>query len=548
MRSRGDQRFWSRLACSLRLGGSARFTSRRAATRASRHGASGTGVVVALFCAATVAGAATQASPASLEQTQKRTLTVGLNAVPGSLDPSRELPGLPLIVHSLGYEAITHLNPNGSITPGLATSWGYIGKGKKRFQFTLRRNARFSDGTRVTAQAVKTWFEYFPKNNSSRVAVMGPIASIETEGRWTVRLTLKTPNPALPFVLSEAQLWGFVASPKAVANPSVLGTSTHGAGPYVLVPSETVAGDRYTFVPNKFYRDKSKIKFGKVIVRIIASPSTMLQAMRTGQLDVASGDATTADAAARSGTTVMWSPWGFNGLIFLDRGGKLQKALADVRVRRALNYAIDRRAITRALMGKYATPTSEMTTTDAFDPKYQNFYPYNPARARALLAAAGYRNGFTFNAVAQGWSGNLGNPTVQAIAQYLKAVGVSVEITTSPTFGEWFRNVLSGTYSAFQTPYNSIPMQLAYTVLLKPNSTGSQHGFSDPTLNKLWVKGIRTGKKEHWLQMARRTTEQAYFLPVFKAPQIFYVSKRIGGVAFSEKSLAVPLPTAWFPK
>jgi peptide/nickel transport system substrate-binding protein len=516
------------------------------AGRARRRPAISVGVLAALLCTTAVAGAATRTS--SLAQPAKPTLTIGINTAPNSLDPSKDVPGLPLIIHSLGSDAIVHLNPDGSLTPGLATSWRFIGKGRKQFEFTLRRNARFSDGTRVTAQAVKTWFEYFPKANGSRVPIMGPIASIATVGNWTVRLTLKTPNPLLPFVLSEAELWGFVASPKAVADPTILGTTTNGAGPYVLVPSQTVAGSQYTFAPNRFYYDKSKIKFSKVIVRIIANPSTMLQATRTGQLDVASGDATTAAAAQSSRVSVMYRPWGFDGLIFLDRGGVLEKALGDVRVRQALNYAIDRRAITRALMGKYATPTSEMMTTDGFDPKFQNFYPYNPAKARALLAAAGYARGFTFKAVTQGWSGNLGDPTVQAIAQYLKAVGVNLDITTGATFGDWFRHVSSGTFSAFQTPYNSIPMQLAYTVLLKPNVIGNQHGFSDPVINKLWVKGIRTGQKRYWREMSQRATRRAYFLPVFKAPQVFFVSKDIGGVAFSEKSLAVPLPVEWFPK
>jgi peptide/nickel transport system substrate-binding protein len=141
-----------------------------------------------------------------------------------------------------------------------------------------------------------------------------------------------------------------------------------------------------------YYYHHAAIRFSKVVVRVIPSPASMLEAMTTGQVDVAQGTTSTADAAAAfAGIDVLYASQAVGGLWFLDRSGTLSPPIADVRVRRALNYAIDRRAITESLIGRYGEPTSEVITTDGFDPEFQDYYEYDPARARALLAEAAIR-------------------------------------------------------------------------------------------------------------------------------------------------------------
>src|SRR6266511_3328682 len=378
----------------------------------------GIGVIFTLLCLPGLAAAATT------KQEAKPTLTIGLPFAPVSLDPSKDGAGF-LIVRALTNTAITHIKPDGSIGPGLATAWRYLGTGgrkkgpdagrgpNKDFEFTLRRNARFSDGTGVTAKAVKLWLEYFAKGNGAFASLMGPIQSIDTVGKWKVRLHLSSPNPVLPRVLSELYNWGAVSSAKAVAEPSVLGTQTVGAGPYMLDPSETVTNDHYTLVPNPYYYDKSAIRFSKVVAKVIPTASSMLQAVQTGQIDVGQGASATADAAEASGLKVVHAPNGYAGFILADRKGAASKPLADVRVRQALNYAVDRKAVTSAVVGKWGTPLAEMSSADGFVKKYANHYPYNPAKTKSLLAAAGYPNGFTLEHL------GLTSSYTQAIAKYL---------------------------------------------------------------------------------------------------------------------------------
>src|SRR5262249_50782497 len=219
---------------------------------------------------------------------------------------------------ALAYESLTHLGPDGKISPGLATSWHYVGTGNKTFQLTLRQDARFSDGTPVTASGVKAWLDYtFFKAKGPSISGI-PLESVTTDGKWTVVLHLSAPNSGMPYLMSEGQMVGFIGSPKAIADAGALGTHSDGAGPYIAVPSQSIAGSTYVFAPNPNYYDQSKVHFSKVVVKIITSVTTMIEAIKSGQLNVAAGDITTAAAAKAAGLNVITAPSGFVQILILD--------------------------------------------------------------------------------------------------------------------------------------------------------------------------------------------------------------------------------------
>lgn len=474
------------------------------------------------------------------------TLTLALGAGPATLDPAKDANGYQSTMRALSNASITHLNPDGSISPGLATSYRYVGTGNRQFEFTLRHDARFADGKAVTAAAVKAWLEYFAKAGGPFVTAMGRIESIDTRGDWTVQIHLADPNAAVPYLLSEAMNWGSVSGPAGLADPKKLGTSTDGAGPYTVQPDQSVAGNHYTFVPNPHYPDKSRIKYKKIVVKIIESAQAMLGAVRSGQVDVATGDKTTADSAALvAGERVLRAPTGFDGLTFLDRSGKTSKPLGDVRVRRALNYAVDRASIVKALFGKYGSRTSQVTSTDGYDPGYEDHYAYDPAKAKSLLAAAGYRNGFTLKVV------NFQDPLAPAIAKYLGNVGVKVDVTTAATFSQFYQDALGGRFPAMCLSFGSTPIGLFYESTLRAHAPANPQGVVDSTLESLFLKGSSaTGTKQagdYWKQMSQRITTEADFLPVVRFYAIYYVSKRVAGVSIGRTGVAT-FPTDWSPR
>lgn len=463
-----------------------------------------------------------------------------------SLNPAKMGNGEATILGSIAYATITHQNPDGSIGPGLAASWHYVGSGNREFEFTLRKNARFADGTPVNAAAVKSWLDYFNHGSSSLAAALGKLDSVETVGDWTVRLHLGVANPIVPQVLSEAYTWGMVASPGAVAQPATLDTMPAGAGPYKLDQSATVVGDHYVFVPSQNYYDQGAIKFKKVTVRIIPDPATMLQSLKTGQIDVAEGDFTTVGNAQSAGFQVVHAPESTAGLTLLDLAGKTTPALADPRVRQALNYALDRDTITKSLFGNYAQPTSEFVTSDGFDPGFQNYYTYDPEKAKKLLADAGYSHGFSFDAITSSAAGNLGAPLTRVIAKYLSSVGVTLNVRANEA--TLISDFSSKKYASIYIGQNN-PMWLVYQFYFAPMGAFNQHSWADKRLDQMLQAAATMNEgSSQWRDMSRYAVTQGLFLPVATGERLWFVSPHIGGVETS-KSAPNPWPAAeWFPR
>jgi peptide/nickel transport system substrate-binding protein len=489
-----------------------------------------------------VTGAAT-AKPGSADAT-KRALRLGLlssSIAAGFNDPAKiqSTFGTPL---AIAYAPLIHDNPDGTFSPGLATSWRYL-NGHKKFELTLRKNARFSDGTPVTAAAVVGWLKYYANSKNFASSLLGPKPKFKATGKYTVLITMTVPNPVMPLLLSEENAnWGFVASPKAVANPKLFANASYGAGQYKLDYSKTTPGDHYTFVPNPYYWDKSKIRFSQIYVKAIASPASMLQALQAGQLDVAwSTDASTAPAAAKAGLQVVSAPFAVN---FAQLNPNASKPLADVRVRQAMNYALDRKAIAQAMYGDYGKGSSEFTITPDADPGLQNYYDYNPTKAKQLLAAAGYPNGFEFG-IDAGVSSKFG----EIVAHYLDAVGIKTKVITWPTGAAWVDAIFTFKEDAWIIAADvGVPTPIEYNSFIAPGNSFAGGEPKDPEVHRLYYKGLNSkDPAPAWKEMWARIVKQAWFLPLASTSNVMLASKDVGGIAMSAKN-PYSYPTEWFFK
>lgn len=480
----------------------------------------------------------------------KPELTIGMTAEFENLNPAKD--GArhdSQVVRSLTNAPLIHMNPDGELTsggPALTESYEYVGDDNTTFKMTLRPDARFSDGTPVTATAVKEWLTYFPTESGPYSSQM-QIDSIETPDRRTVVLHLAEPNAIVPWLLSEVPNWGAVSSPKAIAEPRQLSSRTFGAGPYTVDPEQSASGSQYTLVPNEHYFDQEAIRFSKVVVRVIGNPTTMVQAYKTGQVDVAIGDPTAAPSAESASGTVMQQPSDWAGYSLLDLSGSKLEALADVRVRQALNYAIDREAIAQGLLGAYGTPSSQVITSMGLDPELQDLYPYDPDKARSLLAEAGYADGFKLQASTSS-SIQLDDQMSQAIAKYLNEVGVQTEVVQFSSPSQYIEKGLNGTYPAVQIGGSANPMPFLYAAAFAEGALLNPLGFEDPTLAKLNEEANRSDDPDAiWQQMMQRITDQAYFVPAVVRSEIWYVSDKVGGVEWETPGFA-PFAVNWYPQ
>jgi peptide/nickel transport system substrate-binding protein len=503
-------------------------------TRPLRTGLVALSVASALMVAIPASGSASSSG-------SKPVLTVGLPLAPSSLNPAKNDNALSTMVSSMTYVPLISLGSGFNTVPALATSWKYIGKGNKTFQFTIRSGAKFSDGTPLTAKAVKAWLVYFTKVANGPFKTSVPIKSIQTIGTTTLRLKLTAPDPTVAFELSQYDNAGFVAN---VQHPKALSSTSDGVGPYVLDPSETQTGTQYTFLPNKNYYDQSAIHFSKVVFKIITSQSSMLEALQSGELNAA--DLTTGAVPSSVTSKYKLDPvsQGMANFYLFDLDGKLSPALGNVKVRQALSYAINRKAITKAL-DPTGTPTDQMPT-DYTSPALNNYFSYDPAKAKALLAAAGYPNGFTVNILDSGTAhGNEGDPVTQAVAQDWAAIGVKLQITSSSSSSQYIQEGNSGTYSLLGGTSVPTPLEVYYQLFWAPK--GAINIFHDdfPALDKLMnTAAVASGaaSAKAFAQAQAYVTKNVFNFPIFLYTDNWVVSNDITGF---NKNQQEPWPVSW---
>jgi peptide/nickel transport system substrate-binding protein len=416
------------------------------------------------------------------------------------------------------------------------------------FEFTLRPGAKFSDGTPVTADAAVAWLRYFVKAKGIFSNVLGPEPKFTATGPLSVRVELKLPNPSLPLILSDqGSVIGRIGSPKAAANPKLMDSGTYGAGPYMLQASSTVNGDHYTYVPNPYYWDKKAVHFKSIYLKVIANASTRLQAQQSGQYDVTIGDPATAAAAKKAGLEVATAPQGHFYLSLDLKHNVGAPALKDVRVRQAMNYAIDRAGIAKALFGESSGPAYGFITQDN-DTTSSNFkYDYDPAKAKQLMAAAGYSKGFTLSSIDTGtFFGKFGTPLMNAVAQNFQAIGIKLESKSYPNLSAYATQVFKFKSAVDQSLGVITTTPAAYTQNVDPAAPVNFYG-NDPEIARDYRQAVTsTDPKAGWDKVWQRYTKQAYTVPLVMYPALYYVSKKIGGVEVSAKHPSA-LPTEWYP-
>jgi peptide/nickel transport system substrate-binding protein len=524
--------FRERVGRSRRSGGSAISSSHHAPARSARL------VLVAAFItsAALLTGSGSIAGATGAHHTgiPSAVLRISSPFLPLNLNPV--LDGYSVFdMYTLpAYSSLIFATPKGGqYKPELAKSFGYVGKGNKRFTMTLRAGIKFSDGTPMTAQDVVKSIRYFQTANGPEASTLSAIKTATASGKYKINLKLSSSNPLMPLLFSQEYTSGEIINPKAIKKPSMMSDATWGAGPYMLDPAQTVLNDHYTYVPNPHYYAKSQLKYGEITIKNITNPTSALQAIKTGQVDVALGDPSTADAAKASGLKIYPMPTATQAFFLRDRKGKVLKPLGDVRVRQALNYAINRPVITRAIFGKYAAVTDQMCQlrTDLYDKALQNYYPYNPKKAKQLLKAAGYKNGFTMTVLS---NGGFNDTFAEAVAGYLAKVGVKVKLDSEQP-AQFNIDNFSQKFAVTSSAYGGAPGWFESQLLIAPGGVLNPFHSSDKTINKLLNKlgSANPGSSQEKTvahQIEARVVKLAWFLPVMTFDEIFYASKSVGGL------------------
>ncbi|MCW0214598.1 MAG: ABC transporter substrate-binding protein [Pseudonocardia sp.] len=340
---------------------------------------------------------------------------------PSRLDPHRASISQDGVTLFPAYDRLVHQSPEGDPVPGLATAWTW--EDAQTLRLDLRQGVTFHDGTPFDANAVKVNVERAKTVQGSAVRTeLDPVATVEVRDPRTAVLKLSYPSASLPAVLSDRA--GAMVSPKALADGVDLDAVEAGAGMYRIV--EHQRGSITRFERYADYWDPAAAASEKLEIHHIADAATRLNAVRTGVVDAARVPPAMKDQADQAGVQVgVAGSLNFNYFVL----NRARSSFGDLRVRRALNHAIDREAIKQGVYRGFATVSAQPFVPGywAYDPALgDDAIRYDPELAKRLLAEAGVGTGLSFTTVIP--SGSDYQPLAEAVQSQLAAVGVTMEI------------------------------------------------------------------------------------------------------------------------
>ena len=363
-------------------------------------------------------------------------LIVGIQLEPPHLDPTSAAAGaIDQVLYSNVFEGLTRFGPDGSINPGLAESWE-ISEDGLTYTFNLRDGVNFHDGTDMDSSDVVFSLDRARAEDSANAqkALFAGIESVEAVDPLTARVTLSAANGGFLFNLA----WGdaVIVAPESIDD---IKTLPIGTGAFEF--SNWVQGDQIELARNEAYWG-TPANLETATFKFISDPTAAFAAMMAEDVDVfysypAPENLPQFEADPRFEVLVGSS----EGETILSTNNKMEP-FTDIRVREAVAHAIDRQAIIDGAMFGLGTPIG--THFAPHNPDYVDLTrnsQYDPELAKALLAEAGYADGFTTTL-------KLPPPSYarrggEIIASQLRAVGIETEISNLE-WAQWLEEVFRG--------------------------------------------------------------------------------------------------------
>jgi peptide/nickel transport system substrate-binding protein len=355
-------------------------------------------------------------------------LTIATSAEPNSGDFHQAVGTISRqLAANIGDPLVT-LDENLEVRPGLAESWKQ--ESPTSWVFRLRKGVKFHDGTPFNAAAVKINFERLldPATKSRDANMLASLDTVEVIDEYTVRLKLK--RSFAPLLRTLAYIFGYMMSPTAA---KALGMQDFGRAPVATGPfklTQWVAGDHITLVANKDYW-RGAPRIDEIIWKFVPQSSSRSALLRAGDVDfVESLDGPDLVSVQSDPNLVVnripLLSWNFVGV------NTKTKPFDSVKVRQAISHAIDASALTKSVLLGAGLPQNQLVPKGmlGYREDYKG-YAYNPARAKQLLAEAGYPNGFDTELwYATGYTSSV-KELCEAIQGYLQAVGIRAKIVVN---------------------------------------------------------------------------------------------------------------------
>ncbi|MHA7775481.1 ABC transporter substrate-binding protein [Roseibium sp. M-1] len=504
-------------------------------------------VVVAATLIAAVSGSAVQA------ETLKYAFQGTLNALdPYSLNETFTL-------SSLGntYEGLTRRGEDLSIEPALAESWEIVDP--TRWRFHLRKGVKFHNGSDFTAEDVAFSVDRVRSEGSDLTTRVPDDAKVEIVDDYTVDFVLSSPNPILHYEwdtfyimdkewTTENDAVKVTSASDTTANHAAL--HANGTGPFKITSHE--AGVKTVYEKFDGWWDTPTHNLDTVEFTPIGSDATRVAALLSGEMDMVypipvqdikrinDNAGTVALTGPELRTIFLGMDQMRDELLYSSVKGK--NPLKDARVRKAFYQAIDIEAIKKKVMRDLSEPTSIMISPLLFS-KSGEFerYPYDTEAAKALLAEAGYADGFSIGMDCPNDRYVNDEAICQAVAAMLARIGVKVDLNAQPKAKYFAKILASGGYDTSFYLLGWTPGSLdSWNVLSNlmncrdesgKGSPFNNGGFCDEKIDELTAKVLvenDTDKRDEMIaEIYRISHDNAYYLPLHQQSLAWGVSDKV---------------------
>jgi peptide/nickel transport system substrate-binding protein len=458
----------------------------------------------------------------ALAQAGKTSAVIGMVLEPTGLDPTvAPAAAIGEVVHYNVLEGLMKVNVDGGVSPLLAEGWAMDPDGKS-YTFRLRHGVRFHDGEAFDASDVKFSFERAKAEGSTNKLKKGlfdNITSIATPDPHTVILTLDHADGHFLFRLGENP--AVILDPKSAAATASRPT---GTGPYRF--DEWKKGVSVTLVKNPDYRNAAAVKLNKVTFRIINDAAAQVAALLAGDVDAfPRGLATQSLVQFKADPRFSVTTGSTAGKGILAVNNK-HKPFDDLRVRRALAHAIDRKAFIAGVLDGFGQPIgSHMAPTDAGYVDLTGISPYDPEKAKALLKEAGVKTPLdvTLTLPPPPYARRGG----EVIAAQLAKVGVNAKIE-NVEWAQWLSGAYKGNFDL--TVINHVE-PLDYLIYTDPKY---YYGYDSKTFRDLVAKHAASTNPSERSQLfgaiQRQLAQDAVNVYIFNPTQVVVAKKGLKGL------------------
>jgi peptide/nickel transport system substrate-binding protein len=455
----------------------------------------------------------------------KDTLVIALMTSPTNLDSRVGADNASGRMFDLIHSGLIKVTPNFDYAPDVAEKWET--PDDRTIVFHLNPNAKFQNGQPVKAADVKWTYDSMMNPNfvTSKRSGYAAVDHIETPDDHTVVFKLKEPNPGIFDNLTTGIL-------PTGADTNTYKTKPIGAGPYKVVDFR--ADDRIVLEAfDQWHGGAPKIKH--VIVRIVPDATTRVLEMRRGSINFEVNQIpfeNVAEFDKNPDFKVVKSSGSVYQYIAINMRDPI---LSKVAARRAIHHAIDRERIIRDIQRGYAKPADTMLAEGHWA-RGDNLptYPYDPNKAKQLLAQAGYPNGFTFTFKTS--QDAEANSRAQVIQQMLKQVGINMQIQSNE-MSTFFADIGKGNFQMYSLSRNGIADPDFYYVIFYSTNTppdGQNRGYyNNPKVDQWILQGRstfdRAKRKPVYVQIQKIVQEDLPYISLYMQDNVAVMRNNIDG-------------------